>query len=221
MGPFTFQGVILKNPGTYYGCYGNNHHCLFRFHDEWYITYHTQILEKPMGIKGGYRATSITKLTVNEDGSIPTVPSVNRTSLEQIGTLNPYEKVEAETMATMGGLDTTQLGEESIRCGSGNMELCGIDNGDWLALYGVDFGEEGAGAFTACVKAAAGVSGNVQLRLDAPDGEIIGYLRVKETEGGEYQELTTKLLTTVTGKHDLVMVFDGEGYTMDYWKFEK
>lgn len=221
MGPFTFQGVILKNPGTYYGCYGNNHHCLFQFHDEWYIAYHTQMLEKLMGIKGGYRASSITKLTINEDGSIPTVPSVNRASLKQIGSLNPYEKVEAETMATMGGLDTTQLGEESIQCGSGNMELCGIDNGDWLALYGVDFGDDGANAFIACVKAAAGVSGTVQLRIDAPDGEVIGYLRVKETEGGEYQELTTKLLKTVIGKHDLVMVFGGEGYTMDYWKFEK
>lgn len=221
MGPFTLAGVILKNPGNYYGCYGNNHHCLFQFHDEWYIAYHTQMLEKPMGISGGYRATSITKLTVNEDGSIPMVPSADRSSLVQIGRLDPYDKVEAETMATMGGLNTTQSGVQSMSFGSGNMELCDINSGDWLALYGVDFGSDGAKTFTAAVKAAAGVGGAVQLRLDGTDGEIVGYLQIAPTEGEDYQELTAELLTPVTGEHDLVMVFSGEGYTMDYWRFGK
>lgn len=221
MGPFTLAGVVLKNPGVYYGCYGNNHHCMFRFRDEWYIAYHTQMLEKPLGISGGYRATGITKISVNADGSIATVLSADRSSLEQKGLLNPYEKVEAETMATMGGLNTTQSGLQSVSFGSGNMELCDIDAGDWLALYGVDFGTEGAKTFTAAVKAPEGMSGAVQLRLDGTDGEVIGYLQISPTEGDDYQEVTAELLTRVTGEHNLVMVFAGEGYTLDYWQFGK
>ncbi len=221
MGPFTLAGVVLKNPGVYYGCYGNNHHCMFRFRDEWYIAYHTQMLEKPLGISGGYRATGITKISVNADGSIATVLSADRSSLEQKSLLNPYEKVEAETMATMGGLNTTQSGLQSKSFGSGNMELCDIDAGDWLALYGVDFGTEGAKTFTAAVKAPEGGSGAVQLRLDSTDGEVIGYLQISPTEGEDYQEVTAELFTPVTGEHNLVMVFAGEGYTLDYWQFGK
>ena len=111
LGPFEYQGVVLLNPGTYYGCYGNNHHCMFEFNGEMYIAYHTQILEKMMGISGGYRSTAISKVTVAEDGSLPTIPSVDRHSLVQQKYLNPYERVEAETMATMGGLNTTQADE--------------------------------------------------------------------------------------------------------------
>ncbi len=221
MGPFTLAGVILKNPGNYFGCYGNNHHCLFQFQDEWYIAYHTQLLEKPLGISGGYRATNIAKLTVKEDGSIPTLLFVDRSSLTQVGALNPYEKVEAETMATMGGLSTTQSGLQSTCYGSGNMELCEIESGDWLALYGVDFGKEGAKRFTAAVAADEGISGTIQIRLDGTKGEVVGYLEVSPTKNGEYQELTAELLTTVTGKHNLFLIFSGEGYTMDYWTFEK
>ena len=221
MGPFTYQGVVLLNPGTYYGCYGNNHHCMFEFNGEWYIAYHTQILEKPMGITGGYRCTSITKITVNEDGTIATVPSVDRQSLVQQKYLNPYEKVEAETMATMGGLNTTQEGMVSKSYGSGNMVLSEIHSGDWLALYGVDFGETGATKFTAAVKAGKEQTGAIQIRLDSLDGEVAGYLEIgKNADGKTYQEYTAELLKPVTGVHNLIFVFCGEEYNVDYWQFQ-
>ncbi len=221
MGPFTYQGVVLLNPGTYYGCYGNNHHCMFEFNGELYIAYHTQILEKPMGISGGYRCTSISKVTVNEDGTLATIPSVDRHSLVQQKYLNPYEKVEAETMATMGGLNTTQEGMVSKSYGSGNMVLSEIHSGDWLALYGVDFGETGATKFTAAVKAGKEQTGAIQIRLDSLDGEVAGYLEIgKNADGKTYQEYTAELLKTVTGVHNLIFVFYGEEYNVDYWQFQ-
>lgn len=221
MGPFTYQGVVLLNPGTYYGCYGNNHHCMFAFNGEWYIAYHTQILEQMMGISGGYRSTSITKITVNEDGTIATVPSVDRHSLVQQKYLNSYERVEAETMATMGGLNTIQVGEVSEACGSGNMAVSDINTGDWLALYGVDFGETGATSFTAAVKAEAETVGAMQIRLDALDGEVVGYLEIGEgADGISYMEYSAELLKKVTGVHNLILVFYGENYCVDYWKFQ-
>ena len=122
-------------------------------------------------------------------------------------------------MATMGGLNTTQADEVSKQYGSGNMELCDMKSGSWLALYGVDFGEEGATKFTAAVKAAAGCEGAMQIRLDNLDGEIVGYLEVGEGDG-TYKEVTAELLKKVTGVHNLVFVFYGENYNVDYWMFQ-
>jgi len=221
MGPFTFAGVVLKNPGVYYGCYGNNHHCMFEFNGEWYITYHSQILEKPMGISGGYRCTGITKIEVNEDGSITKVEKANRKSLVATKNFDPYQKVEAETMATMGGINTTQEGMVSKTYGSGNMVVTEIESGDWLALYNVDFGEDGAKSFMASVRAGEGVYGIIQLRLDDVDGDVIGYLQVGEYMDSQWHEITAELMKTVTGVHNLVMIFGGEGYELDYWQFQK
>lgn len=219
MGPFTMGGVVLKNPGTYFGCYGNNHHCMFEFNGEWYIAYHTQILEQPLGVSGGYRCTHIAKLSINEDGSISTVPSADRYSLKQTKYLNPYERVEAETMATMGGVSTTQEGMVSKTYGSGNMALTEIASGAWVALYGVDFGENGATKFMAAIKAQEGQNGALQIRLDSLQGEIVGYLEIGAKTEKAYHEITTELLKNVTGVHKLVFVFYGEGYQIDYWKF--
>lgn len=210
----------MKNPGVYYGCYGNNHHCMFSYQGEWYITYHTQMLEAAMNISGGYRATGITKINVREDGTVERVEKANRQMLTQKKPLNPYLQTEAETMATMGGLNTVQEGLQSINCGSGNMALSEIHTGDWLALYGVDFGDEGAQSFSANVRAKEGVTGIIQLRLDRTDGEVIGYLQIGEHMDNEYHESSAKLLRKVCGEHDLVMVFAGEGYFVDSWRFD-
>ncbi len=221
MGPFTLGGVVLKNPGSYFGCYGNNHHCMFEFNGDWYIAYHTQILESALGISGGYRCTHIAKINANGDGTIDLVQKTDLKSLEQVKYLNPYGKVEAETMATMGGLNTTQEGTESKECGSGNMTLCDISSGDWLALYGVDFGKNGATKFMAAVKTPEGGTGALQIRLDGLDGEAVGYLDVSAGADGRYHEITVDLLKQVTGIHDLVFVFCGEGYNVDYWQFQE
>lgn len=122
-------------------------------------------------------------------------------------------------MATMGGLSTTQADETSKACGSGNMALCDMHDGSWLALYGVDFGAEGATKFTAAVK-AAGDEGAMQIRLDGLDGEVVGYLEVgTEAKGATFTECSAELLKEVTGVHTLVFVFCGENYEVDYWQF--
>lgn len=219
MGPFEYKGVILKNPGYYYGCEGNNHHCVFEFKNEWYITYHTQILEKQLGVSGGYRCTHISKLTINPDGTIEKFPSIDRSSLKQAKYVNPYKDVDATTMGTMGGLNTIQEGEVSVKYGSGNMVLSDINDGDWLVVYGVDFGTSGASEFTASVKAMAETCGAIEIRIDGIDKEVIGYIEINETANEDFEEVTTQLLKKVTGVHDLVFIFCGEGYNVDYWRF--
>lgn len=221
MGPFEFKGGFLKNPGTFFGCWGNNHHCVFQFKDQWYITYHTQILEGKMGItSGGYRCTHIDKLTINEDGSLAPVTATEK-GVDQLSFLNPFEKTQAATMATMGGIDTILRDECNKNYGSGNMAVTEINTGDWIALKGVNFGDIGATSFTVGVKAAEDKEGAIQLRIDSQDGDVVGYMDIKPDKTGKYNEITTELLKTVKGIHNLYFIFYGEGYNMDYWKFNE
>lgn len=219
LGPFTLQGPILKNPGSYFGCYGNNHHCVFQFKDKYYIAYHTQMLESRLGISGGYRSTNINEVTVNEDGSINMVQA-NEAGVAQVDTLNPYESVPAETMATMAGISTVPCDEESIACGSGNMAVNEIDTGDWIAVKGVDFGTAGAKRFSIDTKLGE-TKGAIQIRLDNLYGEVIGYVPIPTGDTQEFITLSTDLLTTVTGEHDLFFLFYGSGYELDSWQFSK
>lgn len=223
MGPFTYQGVVFKNQNDYFpGNGGNNHHSIFEFDGKYYITYHTRVVSNQLGLSGlNYRSTHVTEIQLLEDGSFEKLPKTNYTSLKQVKALNPYEKTEAETIATMGGIETTQEGMISKTYGSGNMVLSEIQTGDWVAVYGADFGENGATAFTASVKAEKGTVGAIQIRLDSTDGEVVGCLTFgEEADGKNYQEVTAELDKTVTGVHDLVFVFGGENYTVDYWQFQ-
>lgn len=219
MGPFTLQRPILQNPGDFFGCYGTNHHCMFRFQGEHYMAYHTQILESRMDIKGGYRSTNINHVTINEDGSIASIRA-DEAGVEQIGSFDPYQKFSAVTMATMAGITTVQSGEESERYGSGHMIVSEIDTGDWIALKGVEFGTEGATKITTTVKLPKESTGVVQIRLDNLFGDVVGYVELPVGTNDDFVEITEELVSSITGKRDLYFVFSGNGYEVDAWKFE-
>lgn len=219
MGPFTLQGSILKNPGFFFGCHGNNHHCIFEFKDSMYIAYHTQILEKRLNVAGGYRCTHIDPVTVEADGSIAAI-TATEFGVKQVQSLNPYIRTEAETMGTMGGVNTSLYEENGKNSGTGNIAVTDINTGDWIAVYGADFGDDGANTFTASIKPSKDQVGVVQIRLDKPTGIIIGYLEIEAGDAEEYKEVATELFSTITGKHDLVFIFSGEGYSFDYWYFK-
>lgn len=219
LGPFTFQKAILRNPGVFFGQWGNNHHCMFEFKGQMYMAYHSQMLEKKLNITGGYRSTNIDYVVVNEDGTIDNIKGTEF-GVKQLVSLNPYEKCEAETMGTMAGISTVVIEETGPNSGTGNMAVTDINTGDWIAVYGADFGDKGATSFTACIKAPVNGEGAIQIRLDKPTGEPVGFLKIDADSSGEYKEITADLLTTVTGEHNLVFVFYGEGYEFDYWYFQ-
>jgi len=219
MGPFTYQGVILPNPGEFFGTGGNNHHCVFNFRGDWYITYHAQSVVDRLGYRpgSGYRSTHIDKLAINEDGTLGRTKGT-RAGVEQSGYLNPYETQEAETIWNSAGVNTTQYGETSVACGSGNMVVCDIETGSWIGLKGVDFGDKGATEMVASVCGGT-EEGVIQIRIDRLMGDIVGYLTIPAGDGVTYTEQVGKLLETVTGVHDLYFTFYGNGYSLDTWKF--
>ena len=219
MGPFTVKETILENPGRYFGLYGNNHHCVFSFNGNWYITYHTRLLEKNMGVEHGYRSTHVDSFTMQEDGTIGKIHQT-RKGREQLVYVNPYEVNRAVNMAVMGGIECVPADADSEKYGAGNMALGGIDTGDFVLVKGVDFGNTAPSQWSAHIKNSEGGTGVIQLRMDGPTGEILGYLPVNET-AAEFTEYTAELVQQVTGVHDLCLIFYGESYEIEFWQFIK
>lgn len=233
MGNFSEPKGIMEIASTQLGSNdNNNHHCIFRFRDSYYIAYHAAKVRQAMGIttaistSGYYRSTHIDKVTVNPDGSIATV-TMTRKGVEQVGKFNPYLPNEAESIGIMGGVFTRADDE----AGNG-MVVTSIDSGDWVGVYGVDFGSDGANKFLARVRtpvAPADYTGGIELRLDPvgdgitgddanldatattriKGGRVIGRLQIKARPGeeGKYATIAIDLDETVTGEHNLVFVF--------------
>ena len=219
MGPFTLKETILENPGRYFGLYGNNHHCVFSFRDNWYITYHTRVLEQAMGVELGYRCTHVDEFTMGEDGTIGKIPQTLQ-GRRQLSYVDPYAQNRAANFAVMGGIACVASDDGAKQYGSGNMALGEIDTGDFVVVKGVDFGEEAPVKWSASVRNPKGEEGVIRICADGPDGTVLGYLPVADP-AEEFTEYTVSLDRAVTGVHDLCLVFSGEGYELESWQFHK
>ncbi|ADM70106.1 Arabinoxylan arabinofuranohydrolase [Paenibacillus polymyxa E681] len=219
MGPFTYKGHFLKNPYTFFGVGGNNHHAVFNFKNEWYVVYHAQTVSKAqIGAGKGYRSPHINKLTHNGDGSIAEVQG-NMTGIAQFSNLNPYTRVEAETMAWQAGVTTepTQASGGPIS----NLNVTNVHNGDWIAVGNADFGSGGAKTFKANIASNAG--GKIEIRLDSATGPLVGTLNVSSTGGIQTWKEVETTVSNATGVHKVFLVFTGTGtgnlFNIDYWQF--
>lgn len=223
MGPFTFKERILKNPGSTFGLGGNNHHCVFRFRDQWYITYHTRVLEQAMGVEKGYRCTHIDAFTMQEDGTIGEIKQTLK-GREQLRYVDPYAVNRAASFAVMGGVNTVPADAVTKDCGSGNMALGDIESGDFIKVQGVDFGTGAAASVTMTVrnKKDEQAKGAVKICLDSPEGTVLGYLSMDDiAQGEDFTERSAVLSEKAEGVHDLYFVFAGEHYQIETWQFVK
>ena len=199
MGPFTYAGEIFDNPGVWFNTQGNNHHATFVFRDKSYFIYHAQTVAKEKNEQKGYRSTHIDTIEMTPKGNIKPVKGTYE-GIAQLETVNPYKRIEAETIAWNKGIKVRNIDDF-------HMELASLDDGDWTSVAGLDFGEEGTDKFTARVKSAKG--GKIEVRLDSPEGSLIGTVEVpKGTD--EYTDITTEI-TPVTGEKNVFLVFKGEG----------
>ncbi len=223
---FEFAGIVFKNQATFFGAGtgGNNHHCFFEFNGKNYLTYHAQTLAVELGFSGndqsGYRSTHIDEFEYGEGGTINVTGTWGGSS--QIKDVNPYERVEAETIAWSKGIKAAVCEETGSLVEGLNMMVTEITNGDYVAVSSVDF-DEGATKFT--MHAAGLAGGTVELHLDGAEGEKVGEVQVSPGDGKEWKDVSCDVdPEKVKGKHNLYLVFKGEeGQLMyaDYWKFDE
>lgn len=208
-GPWTYRGVIMPKQGGSF----TNHPGLVDYKGNSYFFYHNGAL--PGG--GGFtRSVCIEQFEYNADGTIPTI-NMTTEGINPVDTLNPYIRNEAETIAWEFGIKTEP-------CSQGGMNVCHIDDGDYIKVSNVDFGDMGADTFLASVS-CAGKGGWIELHLDNLESTRIGILPVVSIgDWNEWRTITTTI-TGATGIHNLYFLFKGEAsgnlFKVDYWSFEQ
>jgi len=211
---FVYRGVVADQPPINHN---NNHAAQFQFKGNWYHVYHNRNVATEAGIPTGFRRNiAIEPLHFNPDESIQKVEYTN--GVTQIGHLNPYTRVEAETFYKQSGIETEPTA-------AGGMALTSIDDGDWTQVAGIDFGSKGARSFTleiACDRVPEnGKNASIELHIDSVDGPLIGSVSVHSTSGNwENQRID---IEPTFGIRDLYFVFKGDElnghFKIDSWEF--
>ena len=210
-GPWKYMGQIMPQSDEMASF--TNHCGVAEFNGQPYFFYHTGNL--PGG--GGFaRSFCVEPFQYNADGSIPVI-TPTKEGAKAIKTFNPYSKNEAETMAWSQGV-TTEPNDVT------GVYVADIHNGDFIKVANVDFGNNSPEKFIATV-ASALRGGNIEVRLDGPDGEKVAELNVPHTGGWEnWNEIETPLTEKCKGVHDLYFVFSGRKgpklFNFDKWYFK-
>lgn len=199
---FKFVGCVLKNPGTYFGASGNNHHCFAEFKGTWYAFYHTKKDTLALGTKGDYRTTYADILNLGENGNFKNkdgkIADTKMTAkgVTAVGTVNPYNTIEAESFAIANQVGTIANSEASSNAlwNGANYSLYNTEVGSYIGVANVDFGDDGASTVS---------------------------MKLSDTSMTEYKECVAALNKKVTGEHTVYFVFEKTNVLTDSWKFDK
>lgn len=244
LGDYTYGGLlqettkgVTNEDGSISGSFTNHPGvCDFKGHS--YLFYHTTELPGGCGEgSGAHRSVCVAEFNYNDDKTIGVVDMPD--SVTPIGTLNPYGRVEAETICWSEGLKT---GQTVNALGYNDVYVYNMHNEDYIQVKEVDFGSEGAYSFKASVKDAKDdAASKIEIYID---DALMAVLDVSNSSDG-WKELSVKLNAKVTGVHDVKFVFRGNYdkpanetglsrdknayiheedtgmFKFDYWAFEK
>ena len=207
-GPWAYKGLIMDKPLQ--RNLNTSHPGIIDYKGNSYLFYHTAALPN-----GGdkRRCVCVEQFSYNEDGSIPEIKITQTGVVKGITKLNPFVRTEAETIAWESGVETET-------CSEGGMDVCEIEDGDYIKVKDVDFGT-GATSFEARV-ASATSGGNIEIRLDSLTGTLVGTCVVSST--GDWQTWVTKSCTVsgASDVHDIYLIFTGGTkrlFSFNWWKF--
>lgn len=199
-GPWTYRGRIMDEAENAFTIHGGE----VEFKGRNYMFYHNGAL--PNG-GGFHRSACVEEFTYNEDGTIPFIPFTKH-GPRPVGTLNPYNRVEAETMAWSWGVKTDrQAGFDHY--------VIQIHNGDWIKVREVDFGQDGPSEIE-IQTLKFNTPAVVEFYIDSLGGDPFASFDVRASGA-----MKTSLARPVTGRHDVYILFRGgdeQFFDFDWWK---
>jgi hypothetical protein len=211
-GPWKYQGKIMENQKLNSF---TNHGGIIDYKGNSYLFYHSGLL--PGG--GSYgRAACVEQFSYNPDGTIPAI-TATKEGPNPVGYINPYQRVEAETMAWSEKCSVSQNNKNGVFVTQTRIK-------GYIKVREVDFGNQSPLSFTASL--AAGLDGGIlEVRIDSLKGALLTSVNVPRTGSWEtFTNISSKLNAQVTGKHDLFLCFNGQNITagrelfnFDWWKF--
>ena len=204
-GPWTYRGRIMDEAENAFTIHGGE----VEYKGRNYMFYHNGAL--PNG-QGFHRSAAVEEFKYNPDGTIPFIPFTDE-GPAPVGTIDPYKRVEAETMAHSWGLKTDRLPgkDHYVRL---------IHNGDWIKIREVEFGTEGPKSVTIETLNFRN-PGTVEFYLDALSDQPFASVKVDGTESVQTVQVRTR--RPVTGKHDVYILFRGgdeQLFDFDWWKMQ-
>ena len=222
-GPWEYKGMIMEGDPRSSG----NHPGIIEYKGNSYVFgFNYAILKQTMSKHYERRSICLEDLIYNADGTIQQHPFWSKNAA-QLGTLNPYRRVEAETIAYSEGLktETTTEWERNISWDKGKkiadrLHLSSINNGDYFKVQGVDFS---SGASSVDVNVASLNGGKIEIRTDKLDGPLLAIIDIKTSGKGDKWRTVTTPVKKMKGVHDLYFVFKGEKelFYFDWWKFNQ
>jgi hypothetical protein len=211
-GPWEYTGMIMDPDGASSG----NHPGIIDYKGSTYVFGFNYQLSR-VGVER--RSICVERMTYNPDGTIQKLPFWSLTGVPQVGRLDPFVQNEATTICWSSGLKTKARGRNKA-----GVYLTDINNGDYIKVKGVDFGETGADSLTVSV-ASGGEGGTIDVRLNSPNGRAIATVAVSSTGGWEAWQVVTAPVNGATGVRDLYFVFKGNRasplFNLDNWQFKK
>jgi MYXO-CTERM domain-containing protein len=187
-----------------------NHPGVVDFKGHSYFFYHNSSLPGGNNYK---RSVCVEEFTYGADGSIPKL-TMSTKGPSGIAALDPFQQVEAETIAFSSGLKTQTCSDTG-----GGMNVTSISNGDYIKVKDVDF-LDGVTSFDARVSSATS-GAKIELHLDSQSGTLLGTCDVSSASSSSW---TTKTCTVSggSGKHDLFLKFvggSGDLFKFNWWRF--
>lgn len=221
-GPWEYTGMIVDASEKTRG----NHPGIIEFKGKSYCFGHSYDLLKQTTPKFyERRSVDMDEMGYNPDGTIQNRTYWSVDGPEQVGTLNPFKQVGAETMAWSEGLNTNfeTEWEGDFEWARGKkiadrLFVTSIHNGDYILVKGVDFA---TGAKSVDVSVSSLYGGKIEIRTEKIDGPIIATVEINTScEGGIWKTITAPV-KSVSGVHDVYFVFKGEKdlFNFDWWMF--
>ena len=225
-GPWEWKGYIMKPTQRDRG----NHPGICDFKGHSYVFgQNYDLMHLETFVHHERRSVSAQEITYNADGTIQEIPYwLDQQPMKQLHWLNPYQRVEAETMAWGFGLKSAKMGIENTgvvadmptSTGKKNMYIFDVNDGEYIKLRGVDFGK-GAKQFNITAAATGGCT--INLRLDSANGPVVGTVTIGKTGGVEKYRSFGGKVKNAAGVHDLYICFDKASgdVRLDWWQFKK
>ena len=221
-GPWVYKGMIMEGDQRSSG----NHPGIADYKGQSYVFgFNYSIMQKCFSKHYERRSICLENLTYNEDGSIQKLPFWSTTGVKPLNTLNPYQRVEAETMAQSEGVETEFASEweRNIPWDTGKkiadrLFVTSIHNGNYIKVQAVDFSK---GTSSVDVSIASLKGGRIEIHTDKIDGPILGTIKVTTSGEGDLWRTINTPVKKIKGVHDLFFVFRGENelFNFDWWKF--
>lgn len=213
LGPFTKRGIIIDNSGCDPETW-NNHGSIASFNGQWYVFYHRSSQASRYN-----RRVCVEPIRFNADDSID---EVEMTTQGISGPLPAERPIAAWRACLLHGQVRTAAEGPTESDPAVRECLTLIHPGDWAAFKYVDFDARPVRAFQARAGSLA-YGGIIEVRLDDPEGEMIGACRVPRTGGWHKWATVSCPVKAVRGVRAVYLVFKspGDKFVVARWDAER